>query len=82
LRRHGARHARVGGGLSRGGIGEAGIGGGPSREVGFGDLSYFNRSFRRRFERTPREARAEAIRAWAEEDQRGDGGSELVARRR
>ncbi|HEX3919570.1 MAG TPA: AraC family transcriptional regulator [Caulobacteraceae bacterium] len=51
-------------------------------EVGFGDLSYFNRSFRRRFERTPREARAEAIRAWAEEDQRGDGGSELVARRR
>ena len=49
-------------------------------EVGFGDLSYFNRSFRRRFERTPREARAEAIRAWSEEDER-DGRSELVAGR-
>ncbi len=28
-------------------------------DVGFGDLSYFNRAFRRRFERTPSEARAE-----------------------
>jgi len=33
-------------------------------EVGFGDLSYFNRVFRRRYERTPREVRAEAIRVW------------------
>ena len=29
-------------------------------DVGFGDLSYFNRAFRRRFECTPREARFEA----------------------
>jgi AraC-like DNA-binding protein len=28
-------------------------------DVGFGDLSYFNRAFRRRFERTPRDVRAE-----------------------
>jgi len=34
-------------------------------EVGFGDLSYFNRTFRRRFERTPRDARAEASGLWA-----------------
>jgi AraC-like DNA-binding protein len=27
--------------------------------VGFGDLSYFNRAFRRRFDRTPRDVRAE-----------------------
>ena len=32
--------------------------------VGFGDLSYFNRAFRRRYERTPREVRAEAARHW------------------
>lgn len=30
--------------------------------VGFGDLSYFNRTFRRRFEATPSEVRAEALR--------------------
>jgi AraC-like DNA-binding protein len=29
-------------------------------DVGFGDLSYFNRAFRRRFDRTPSELRAEA----------------------
>jgi AraC-like DNA-binding protein len=40
-------------------------------EVGFGDLSYFNHSFRRRFERTPREARAEAIRRWRVEEEGG-----------
>jgi len=28
-------------------------------DVGFGDLSYFNRSFRRRFGRTPSEVRRE-----------------------
>jgi AraC-like DNA-binding protein len=38
-------------------------------EVGFGDLSYFNHSFRRRYQRTPSEARAEAIRGWREEDE-------------
>ena len=32
-------------------------------EVGFGDLSYFNRAFRRRFERTPSDLRAEAAHA-------------------
>jgi AraC-like DNA-binding protein len=32
-------------------------------EVGFGDLSYFNRAFRRRFERTPRDVRVDAGRA-------------------
>jgi AraC-like DNA-binding protein len=32
-------------------------------EVGFGDLSYFNRAFRRRFDCTPRDVRAEAMRA-------------------
>jgi AraC-like DNA-binding protein len=37
-------------------------------DVGFGDLSYFNRAFRRRFERAPREVRAEAIRAWRDVD--------------
>jgi AraC-like DNA-binding protein len=37
-------------------------------EVGFGDLSYFNHSFRRRFERTPREARAEAARYWQDDE--------------
>jgi AraC-like DNA-binding protein len=30
-------------------------------EVGFGDLSYFNRAFRRRFERAPRDVRTEAL---------------------
>jgi AraC-like DNA-binding protein len=33
-------------------------------EVGFGDLSYFNRAFRRRYERTPRDVKAEATQAW------------------
>ncbi|HEX4196756.1 MAG TPA: AraC family transcriptional regulator [Caulobacteraceae bacterium] len=33
-------------------------------DVGFGDLSYFNRAFRRRYERTPRDIRAEAVRFW------------------
>jgi AraC-like DNA-binding protein len=32
--------------------------------VGFGDLSYFNRAFRRRYERTPRDLRAEAATLW------------------
>jgi AraC-like DNA-binding protein len=32
--------------------------------VGFGDLSYFNRAFRRRYERPPRDVRAEAARLW------------------
>jgi AraC-like DNA-binding protein len=49
--------------------------------AGFSDLSYFNRCFRRRFDRTPRDARAEAVRAWRQEDARGGAGSELVARR-
>jgi AraC-like DNA-binding protein len=40
-------------------------------EVGFGDLSYFNHSFRRRFDRSPREVRAEAIRRWREEEDAG-----------
>jgi AraC-like DNA-binding protein len=31
-------------------------------EVGFGDLSYFNRSFRRRFGMTPSDARQHARR--------------------
>jgi AraC-like DNA-binding protein len=35
-------------------------------DVGFGDLSYFNRVFRRRYERTPRDVRAEAVRFWRE----------------
>jgi AraC-like DNA-binding protein len=35
-------------------------------DVGFGDLSYFNRVFRRRYERTPRDIRAEAVRFWRE----------------
>lgn len=35
-------------------------------EVGFGDLSYFNRVFRRRYDRTPRDVRAEAVRFWRE----------------
>jgi len=30
-------------------------------DAGFGDVSYFNRSFRRRFGATPSETRAEAI---------------------
>lgn len=30
-------------------------------DVGFGDLSYFNRTFRRRYQSTPRDARAEAV---------------------
>jgi AraC-like DNA-binding protein len=32
--------------------------------VGFGDLSYFNRAFRRRYDRAPREVRAEAALGW------------------
>ena len=36
-------------------------------DVGFGDLSYFNRAFRRRYQRTPSETRAEAARLWREE---------------
>ncbi len=35
--------------------------------VGFGDLSYFNRAFRRRYDCTPKDARAEAARLWREE---------------
>jgi AraC-like DNA-binding protein len=35
-------------------------------DVGFGDLSYFNRAFRRRFDRTPSELRAEAAKATSE----------------
>jgi AraC-like DNA-binding protein len=35
--------------------------------VGFGDLSYFNRVFRRRYEHTPKEVRAEATRLWRDE---------------
>jgi AraC-like DNA-binding protein len=35
--------------------------------VGFGDLSYFNRVFRRRYEHTPKEVRAEAARLWRED---------------
>jgi AraC-like DNA-binding protein len=31
-------------------------------DVGFGDLSYFNRAFRRRYGATPSEIRAEALR--------------------
>jgi AraC-like DNA-binding protein len=38
-------------------------------DVGFGDLSYFNRVFRRRYERTPRDVRAEAVRFWREAGQ-------------
>jgi AraC-like DNA-binding protein len=30
-------------------------------DVGFGDLSYFNRAFRRRYQRTPSDVRAEAV---------------------
>lgn len=33
-------------------------------DVGFGDLSYFNRTFRRRYQATPREVRAEAALRW------------------
>jgi AraC-like DNA-binding protein len=36
-------------------------------DVGFGDLSYFNRVFRRRYDRTPREVRTEASRLWRED---------------
>jgi len=32
-------------------------------EAGFGDLSYFNRSFRRRYGISPSEVRAEALRS-------------------
>jgi len=35
-------------------------------DVGFGDLSYFNRVFRRRYDRTPREVRTEAAQLWRE----------------
>ena len=30
-------------------------------DVGFGDLSYFNRTFRRRFDVTPSQVRAQAV---------------------
>jgi AraC-like DNA-binding protein len=33
-------------------------------DVGFSDLSYFNRAFRRRYDRTPRDLRAEAAKLW------------------
>ena len=33
-------------------------------DVGFGDLSYFNRTFRRRYQSTPRDVRAEAVAGW------------------
>jgi len=35
--------------------------------VGFGDLSYFNRVFRRRYDCTPKDVRAEAARQWRRE---------------
>jgi AraC-like DNA-binding protein len=35
--------------------------------VGFGDLSYFNRVFRRRYDCTPKDVRAEAARLWRED---------------
>ena len=35
-------------------------------EVGFGDLSHFNRMFRRRYQATPSEIRREALDAWRE----------------
>ena len=33
-------------------------------DVGFGDLSYFNRTFRRRYQSTPRDVRAGAVAGW------------------
>lgn len=42
-------------------------------DVGFGDLSYFNRTFRRRYQSTPRDVRAEAVTRWrAGDDQQVD----------
>jgi AraC-like DNA-binding protein len=38
-------------------------------DVGFGDLSYFNRAFRRRYEQTPSDVRAEAAAHWREESE-------------
>lgn len=35
-------------------------------DAGFGDLSYFNRAFRRRFQASPSDIRAEASRSWGE----------------
>jgi AraC-like DNA-binding protein len=35
-------------------------------DVGFSDLSYFNRVFRRRYQQTPRDVRAEAFERWSE----------------
>jgi AraC-like DNA-binding protein len=37
-------------------------------EVGFGDISNFNRAFRKRFGCTPSDVRAQAIRRWREEE--------------
>ena len=40
-------------------------------DVGFGDLSYFNRQFRRRFQATPSDVRAEARSAWGASPEAG-----------
>jgi AraC-like DNA-binding protein len=37
-------------------------------DVGFADLSYFNRTFRRRYQSTPRDVRAEAVALWRSGD--------------